>query len=1073
MQSIAFSVPKNNGSNPSLVASCTYPTDARILAAMISTLRIGLLLVPVLCAFLATAQAPETLRFYGVKEGLSSPIATCLAEDSTGFIWVGTREGLNRFDGVQFTVYQTDTATGLPSDNVAALLHLGNDRLLVGLVNSGLALYDPLTDGFTCFDTLYNAEGVPFTLPRSFFRESDSTVVVSYLGTSRHAGGLVRAHLQHRTQEVITTALGNVERFVRNPSNGEVWAVGDGVFKSTSNQLREWESYSSPFVSAVTVPYFSDIVPGEDTVVIASRGDGIHLYSRQEGRFIRNDLWATEGRKISQNRVNRLLPADDGNLWVATADRGLAHWRKSDGRFTFAPVDHSRQHHMEDLDYFDVFQDSYGNIWGASGGGLVSWSNREEGLVYKRVDSPDFPPFTSYYVRVVHQGKHLLAFTARHAVGFVLDASTMEVVDTFPIDWERDGHRYYLDSDHVFTADDGTVYCLGLNHIHRKQTSDRSFTPWVDLHDLVLSRSNELQCMTLDSLGQLWVGTNDNRILRLSTAGEVNGSWWLVGDTIARLSQNGDAGTLNARNVVMSMASDGRGGVLASSYRGVFHVSDRGVRNVKELCEGCDRLNEHNFFNMKGSGGRIALPSRGSGLFVYDFNESQLRQYDRSSGLLSVRVDDVAFASDGGIWAVGPNGLFSIHESSAPLVQHFLGDPGLPYDNLSWHRITSATDGKLYIGMANGIARIHPAKLQAQQVPRRLVFNEIRSKEKHSTRHDATVHVKFGDPLEVRIAALGFDRPEGYRYAWRYAGSEHWTEIAEPRVVFSSLGEGDFGLEFRAGNRQGEWSDAILRLQVDVDTPFIRSSAFRWVLAAAFVVLVFALFQISVRRNRERERRAQEFSRRITELELQALRAQMNPHFLFNTLNSIKFFIIRNEPEAAADYLTKFSRLIRLILSNSKSERIPLSTELEALSLYVELERLRFGKQFEFVLQVDDTIEAEYIQLPPLIIQPYVENAIWHGLMHSKAEGRLELSIALDGETLVVHVDDNGIGREAASVIRSKTATKEKSMGMDITRNRLRVSSFGRAGRVEVYDYNPDRDGRTGTLVTLYIPVEL
>lgn len=1040
---------------------------------MILTLRIGLILVSVICALMASAQVPQTLRYYGVKEGLSSPIATCLAEDSTGFIWVGTREGLNRFDGVNFKVYQSDTATGLPSDNIAALLHLGNDRLLVGLVNTGLAIFDPDSERFSCFDLLYNDDGKPFMLPRSFYRESDSTVLVAYLGTSRHAGGMVRAHLKNRTQAPITTALGNVERVASDPLNGEVWAIGDGVFKSTPDKLNEWEPYTSPFISAVSVPYFSDIVPGEDTVVIASRGDGIHLYSRREGRFIRNDLWVTEGRKISQNRINRLLPADDGNLWVATADGGLAHWRRSDGRFTFAPVDRSRQHHMEDLDFFEVMSDSYGNVWAAAGCGLLSWSNRDEGVVYKRVDSPDFPPFTSYYVRVVHQGDHLLAFTARHAVGYVLDATTMEAIGEFPIDWEQEGQRYYLDSDHVFTAKDGTVYCLGLNHIHRKQLSDIRFTPWVDLHPLVRSKTNELQCMTLDSLGQLWVGTNDNRIIRVSTAGEVNGSWWLVGDTIARLNQNGDAGTHNARNVVMSMASDGRGGILASSYRGVFLVSDGGVRNVKELCEGCDQLNKHNFFNMKGSGGRIALPTRGNGLFVYDFNESQLRQYDRSSGLLSGRVDDAAFASDGGVWAVGPNGLFSLHEGDTVSIQHYLGDPGLPYDNLSWHRITSAGDGKLYIGMANGITRIQPAELQSQQMPRRVVFSEVKSHDKHRIGHGEAVNLDFGDPLEVHIAALGFDRPEGYRYAWRYLGSDVWTEINEPRVLFSSLGQGDFGLEFRAGNRQGEWSDALLHLQVNVDTPFIRSSAFRWVLAAAFVVLVFVAFQISVRRNRERERRAQEFSQRITELELQALRAQMNPHFLFNTLNSIKFFIIRNEPDAAADYLTKFSRLIRLILSNSKSERISLSTELEALTLYVELERLRFGKQFEFVLNVDDRIETGYLQLPPLVIQPYVENAIWHGLMHSDAEGRLELNITLDGETLVVQVDDNGIGRKAAIAIRSKTATKEKSMGMDITRHRIRLSSLGRKGRVELYDYDPAKDQRSGTRITLYIPIEL
>jgi LytS/YehU family sensor histidine kinase len=207
---------------------------------------------------------------------------------------------------------------------------------------------------------------------------------------------------------------------------------------------------------------------------------------------------------------------------------------------------------------------------------------------------------------------------------------------------------------------------------------------------------------------------------------------------------------------------------------------------------------------------------------------------------------------------------------------------------------------------------------------------------------------------------------------------------------------------------------------------------------------------------------------------MQALRAQMNPHFLFNSLNSIKYFIIRNQTDLAADYLTKFSRLIRLILSNSKQERVTLATELEALRLYVELEGLRFDQKFEFELVVDQNIDPEEIQLPPLLIQPFAENAIWHGLMHKTGAGKLAIRLSLKGNELVCEIEDNGIGREKAAEMRSKSATRDKSLGIDITRNRLeRMNLLQSPDRmIEVIDLYLPNGAACGTLVRLSIPVQ-
>jgi hypothetical protein len=173
------------------------------------------------------------------------------------------------------------------------------------------------------------------------------------------------------------------------------------------------------------------------------------------------------------------------------------------------------------------------------------------------------------------------------------------------------------------------------------------------------------------------------------------------------------------------------------------------------------------------------------------------------------------------------------------------------------------------------------------------------------------------------------------------------------------------------------------------------------------------------------------------ELEMQALRAQMNPHFIFNCLNSINRFILKNETEPASDYLTKFSRLIRMVLINSKNKLITLEDELEMLRLYLDMERLRFKNHFEYKISFLNSVDLGSIYIPPLLLQPFVENAIWHGLMNKEDSGSLEISFSLEAEVLTCIITDNGVGREAATLFKSKSAVKEKSMGLKITRERL------------------------------------
>ena len=206
------------------------------------------------------------------------------------------------------------------------------------------------------------------------------------------------------------------------------------------------------------------------------------------------------------------------------------------------------------------------------------------------------------------------------------------------------------------------------------------------------------------------------------------------------------------------------------------------------------------------------------------------------------------------------------------------------------------------------------------------------------------------------------------------------------------------------------------------------------IIATILIGFIFSRYVLLKRKNETHLRKRAE-----KELEIAALRSQMNPHFIFNCLNAINRFILGHETEAASDYLTKFSRLMRMIMNHSRHSVILLTEELEVLQLYLDMERLRFKDAFDYNIVLDEELDAGDIYIPPLLLQPFVENAIWHGLMHKMERGILTVSLSAAGDVLTCIIQDNGVGRQKAGMLKSKSAQKHKSMGLQITAERLRL----------------------------------
>ncbi|MEX0290833.1 MAG: tetratricopeptide repeat protein [Flavobacteriaceae bacterium] len=216
------------------------------------------------------------------------------------------------------------------------------------------------------------------------------------------------------------------------------------------------------------------------------------------------------------------------------------------------------------------------------------------------------------------------------------------------------------------------------------------------------------------------------------------------------------------------------------------------------------------------------------------------------------------------------------------------------------------------------------------------------------------------------------------------------------------------------------------------------------------------------------------YKRRLTELEMKALQAQINPHFIFNCMNSINQMIKKKHNENASKYLTKFSKLIRSVLENAEDTEVALKDELVTLKSYVELEALRFKEDIKFVIEVQEDIDQENTYLPAMVLQPFVENAIWHGIRHKKevAKGKITIAIREDQDLLICLIEDNGVGRQRALEFQQKSVLKKKSLGLKITEDRLRLLSREIKKRlIKITDLTDAAGKAIGTKVEVSIPI--
>ena len=312
-------------------------------------------------------------------------------------------------------------------------------------------------------------------------------------------------------------------------------------------------------------------------------------------------------------------------------------------------------------------------------------------------------------------------------------------------------------------------------------------------------------------------------------------------------------------------------------------------------------------------------------------------------------------------------------------------------------------------------------------------------------------------------------------FSYRLKGYEkNWHSSYSPVAQYNSVGHGQYTFEARIEKSPFVFSNTTISVPLKIAALWWQTWWFKLFVGLLLLGLIAYVYRVRIRSIEERAKLAQRYEKRIAEVEMKALRAQMNPHFIFNCLNSINRYIVKSDHVTASNYLTKFSKLIRLILDNSAFGIISLQTEKETLELYLQMEAMRFEQRFNYSIVVDKELDQVTTLLPSLLIQPYIENAIWHGLLHkTNGEAILKIEFIKRANTVEITVEDNGIGRAMAAQLKSKEAVHNTSRGLQITRDRIELikNLYDISAAATITDLVNTDGSAAGTRVLISVPL--
>ena len=510
-----------------------------------------------------------------------------------------------------------------------------------------------------------------------------------------------------------------------------------------------------------------------------------------------------------------------------------------------------------------------------------------------------------------------------------------------------------------------------------------------------------------------------------------------------------------------------KGKVYIGTLKGFVMVDEN--KRIYNLSEHLPILQRRIVDMVKMKDGSLWIATNDTGILHY--SKGKIDIHLTTANNLSSNLCRSLYLDNNNLWVGTNKGINKVDVSTNrfTVIKYSTSD-GLPSDIIN---AIYAKDSTIYIGSPSGLTYFNENSISQNSICNLIMENVTVSDKNIDSFHNIQLDYKNNN-ISFNYTAISFKSGGNIIYKYKlYPLDNDWKETRLNSLSYPSLPSGKYHLQLYAVNKFGKKS-SIINIDFEIETPFWKTI---WFLLLVFAISLLGIaFFIRLRflkiqnANNEKSRIKQQ----LAILEQNALQAQMNPHFIFNCLNSIQQFIMLNDKERANKYLTEFANLIRTTFDNSSKKNITVAEEVSYLDKYLDLEQLRYGDNFSYDINIDSSVERDFTEMPAMLLQPYVENCLRHGIRNKKeGKGIIVIRFTQKENALICSVKDNGVGRAAAAVLKSKEHIEYQSKGMQLTERRIQLLNTGLENNitVDIIDLKNEDDEPCGTKVIIEIPL--
>lgn len=960
-----------------------------------------------------SAQQPLFIN-YSVKEGLPSSEVYDILEDHNGYIWYATDAGVSRYDGYHFRNYTS--ADGLPDNTVFGLTEDRHGRIWFRTYSGQLAWWQN--------DTIHSIGANPAILSGqhknitiSLHVDKEDTI---WCGLASSAGYYYKIAPPYEAKDL------KIIYYPADMSKGVSvhWLDNDSSFIYSACDANDIGFVISYFRGGI----FSQYPIGKNRrlrrwniPMFARTAGNSFIWAGSSGKgFILKDTTARE-ITIPLAKIISAKTTPDGS-WLGFLQLGV--WLYPNSNFEKPPV-----HYLDGFSVSCVITDHEGGKW---------FSTLENGVYY-------LPPgnFTIYNKETGFTGTKIYSVYAQND-------STM---------WAGCKNGKWCSLIHGKPDK-----CGAMESSQNILSIDEANPGWLFITS---AESGLYEPATGKIISFAGPGMGYATPLMYSFAKNTDGTAWTNGkEKLFRIDLSSGKKIAEYTTPVRISCScvDQEGLLWLGSLSGLWSFSNGKFTDHSPDDPLLKNRIEYIRFDANGT---MWMATRGAGV-LYRGKDKKVHRLSSANGLASDICRSLFIDKENLVWVATNHGISCIDSRNGIISIHNFGIAG---DLLGEVNSIARTGDTLWAGTGEGLVafNIRFVFLQPSDPPIHLVSVMVNGKNIPGL--PAPLELKHDEnSLSFSFVGLSYKAHGNLSYRYRLEGLEtEWTTTTATQIEYARLPPGNYRFVAAIIRTDGTVGSHIASLAFNIATPFWKSWWFITLCSVLFCVTVLLLFRYRLQLERDRS----QTTNRITLLELTALRAQMNPHFIFNAMNSIQHFILNNDKLSAQKYLSQFSRLIRGVLENSKQSTITLDQETEALQLYTGLEKLRASRPFTVTIETDKKVKTDTVRIPPLIIQPYVENAILHGLMPLRdREGHLSITFRMSGDLLECVIDDNGVGRQKAKE-RSQSDIHH-SVGLSITGRRIEILNQDNKETigVTIEDKISAQGKPEGTRVILLIPAK-